>query len=71
MPVPTRGVRFIEESKMQDNARSSFAGKLFRLLPRPTKECPRQIGYREITTYGELLYRSRLECGRPSPTWRQ
>ena len=47
---------------MQDDGkRSSFKGKLFRLLPRPTSECPKEIGYHEVTVYGELLYRSRLD----------
>ncbi len=40
---------------------SSFSGKMFRLLPRPTRTCPREIGYHEVKAYGELLYRSRLD----------
>ena len=47
---------------MQDDGkRPSFAGKLFLLLPRPTRQCPKDIGYHEVTAYGELLYRSRLD----------
>ncbi len=44
-----------------DKSQPFFAGKLFRLLPRPTRSCPKDIGYHEITAYGELLYRSRLD----------
>ena len=45
---------------MQDDNQHSFSGKLFRLLPRPTRQCPKNIGYHEIQAYGELLYRCRL-----------
>ena len=45
---------------MQDHKQPSFTGKLFRLLPRPTRSCPKDIGYHEVAAYGELLYRSRL-----------
>jgi hypothetical protein len=34
---------------------------MFRLLPRPTRTCPQELGYHEVKAYGELLYRSRLE----------
>ena len=44
-----------------DQKRTSFKGKLFRLLPRPTRQCPKDIGYHEIVAYSELLYRSRLD----------
>ena len=43
-----------------DNGQPSFAGKLFRLQPRPTRDCPKDIGYHEVVAYGELVYRSRL-----------
>ena len=45
---------------MQDD-KPSFADKLFRLLPRPTRECPKDIGYYEIAAFAELVYRSRLD----------